>query len=113
VKRLDVVAEGTFAMVVLAVDVAGDGAADGDEASAGCDRHEEAARHDHAQQVIHADAGGHGDGGPLRVEHRLVSSTQLAQHQPAGVLRGVAVAAAEAAHQCAAEPASLSALATS
>ena len=59
-------------------------------------------RHDDAQQLVDADTGRHGDRAARRVEHRLVRSTQQTQHQPAGVLRGVAVAATQTTHQRAA-----------
>ena len=54
----DMTAERAVDVMVLAVDVAGDRAADGDEPGAGRDRHEEPGRHDHPQQFVDADACG-------------------------------------------------------
>ena len=75
-------------MVPLPVDVARNGAADGDEAGAGSDRHEESAWHDLAQQGVEADPRIHvGDGG-LGVEaDRLLPRLQL-DDDAAAVLAG-------------------------
>jgi hypothetical protein len=98
-ERHDVQPERTLAVVVLPVDVAGDGPADGDEPRARRDRHEPPARHDDAQQVVDADPGGHGDRAGGRVEHGLMCGAEQAQHQPTRVLRRIAVAAAQPAHE--------------
>ena len=52
----DVPGEAAVAMVVLPVDVRGDGASDGDVAGAGCHRHEPAGRNEVPHQVVQADA---------------------------------------------------------
>ena len=58
----DVVAEAAVAVVVLAVDVAGDRSADGDVARAGRDRHEPSEGHDQSHQRVEVEAGVDGDG---------------------------------------------------
>ena len=68
-QPVHVAAERAVDVVVLAVDVAGDRPADGDEPGAGGDGHEEAAGHDHPQQVVDADPGADGDGAGGLVEH--------------------------------------------
>jgi hypothetical protein len=87
------VAERSVAMVVLAMDVAGHGAADGDEAGPRGHGHEEAAGDDVAHQLVEADAGADTDDARLAVE---VDPTGCqADDGAAGVLGGVTVGAAE------------------
>ena len=56
------VAEGSLDVMVLAVDVAGDRTADGDEACAGGDRDEPTLRHEHPQELVDAHPGRHRHG---------------------------------------------------
>ena len=57
----DMAPEGAVGVVVLAVDVAGDRAADGDEPGPRRDRDEPAARHEMPQQLVEADTATDGD----------------------------------------------------
>ena len=93
---LHVIAERSLDVMILAVDVAGDCAADGDEARAGGDRHEEAAGHEHAQQIVDAHAGANGDLSTRFVEHRVGRIAGEAKHDATAVLRGIAVRPPEA-----------------
>jgi hypothetical protein len=95
--RLDVVAEAAVVVVVLAVDVAGDGAAHGDVARARGDRHEEAERHEGPHQRVEADPGGDGDLGAGHVDQPDGVEPRAVDDGAARRLGGVPVAAAEAA----------------
>ena len=97
---LDVVAERTVAE--LAVDVGGDGPADGHEPGARHDHREPSEGYQRAQQQVEAHTGL--DRAPtfLHVEREDAIHVGEAQHFTAGVLRGVAVAAAEATREHAA-----------
>ncbi len=68
-RRVDVRPERPVDVVVLAVDVAGDRPADGDEAGPRRDGHEEARGHEDAQQLVEADAAPAPYRGRCRVEH--------------------------------------------
>ncbi len=96
-ERLDVVGDAAFDVVVLPVDVGGERTAHGDEPRPGGDGDEEAEREDEAQERVEADAGGdaHGATGGVDVDH--VGERPAVEHRAAGVLRRVAVAAAEPA----------------
>src|SRR5690606_25163971 len=61
-------AEATLMVVVLAVDVAGDGAANADEACAGRDGWKPALRYEYPQQGVERGAGGAGKNATRRVE---------------------------------------------
>ena len=93
----DVVAERPVAMVVLAVDVAGDRPADRDEPRSGRDRHEPSPRHDDRQQVVDADAGRHGDRSRGVVDLDGIVRRAEGDHMATGVLGRIAVRTAEAA----------------
>ena len=67
-ERLDARAESAVAVVVLAVDVGGDHAADRDEARAGHGMRQPAARHESAQDVAKQHAGFAGEQARLFVE---------------------------------------------
>ena len=56
-QRPDVGAEAPGGVMILAVDVGGDGPANGDVAGAGCHRHEPTLRHDLAQQAVEGGTG--------------------------------------------------------
>ena len=83
--------------MVLAVDIAGDRSADGDEPGAGGDRYEEAPGDDHSQQLVDADSGAHLHPTGRRVEHDLAGTRGESHNQTTTILRGVSVAATEAA----------------
>ena len=91
------VAEAAFGVVVLAVHVGGDGAADGHLAGAGQHRHPQPERQQRAHQQIKTDAGLHRHGRwfSRRVEGQDAVHLGQVQRGAAGVLSGVAVAAAE------------------
>ncbi len=80
-------------VVVLAVDVAGDGPADGDEAGPRGHRHEEAPRDEDLEQLVEADARRDGGRPRDRVQHGVVGVVLEAQHGAPTVLRRVAVGA--------------------
>ena len=90
-----VVAERPLDVVVLAVDVAGDGPADGHEAGARRDRDEEAPGHGHAQQVVQAHPGGDGHRPGRLVDGGVEDLVLEPQHDPAAVLGRIAVRAPE------------------
>jgi hypothetical protein len=95
-QRPDVGGEGAVAVVVLAVDVRGDGAADGDVAGAGGDGHEPALGHGEAEEVVEAQAGLGGDDPGAAVEGQHLAHARGVGHRAAGVLGGVPVGAAQA-----------------
>ena len=95
--RPDVVAEAARAVVVLAVDVGGDGAADGDLPGAGQHRHPQPERQRGPHQLIEVDAGVEvGDVG-VGVDRVDPVQRRHVDDQPAAVLRVVAVGAAQPA----------------
>ena len=97
VMRCDGVGE--RAVPELAVDVGGDRAADGDVPRAGHDHREPSERQEHAHQHLDADAG-LDRAGPLGdVELEDAVELRAAHDVAAAVLRGVAVAAPEAARR--------------
>ncbi len=71
-EGLDMVAEGSLDVMVLAVHVAGDRPTDGHEAGPGGDRHEPSPRHEHLQQFVDAHSGRNGDRATLGVDDCLV-----------------------------------------
>ena len=81
-------------MVVLAVDVCRDRSAHGDESRAGGDGHEVALRNEPSQECVEA---GTGLGAHRRLRAREPGERRHVQDDPAGILRTVAVGAAEAA----------------
>ena len=91
----DVRADGALAVVVLAVDVARDGAPDRDEARPGRHRDEEAPRHDHLQQRVDRAArlDAHDAGRVVELEDPVEPGA--VEQRAAGALGGVAVAAPE------------------
>ncbi len=90
-------AERAVDVMALAVDVAGDRAADGDEARAGRHGHEPTLRDDHPQQLVEADAGVDRDRARVGVEPDRIVARLEADHRAAAVLRRVAVRTPEAA----------------
>ena len=93
--RQHLVAERAVAVVALAVDVAGDRAAHGDEPGPRRDR-EPAARDQPLHEVLEARAGAGGDDAALEVGGDDPGQRGGVEHEAAGVLRRVAVRAAEA-----------------
>ena len=93
---LDRVAPRPRLVVVLAVDVRGDGAPDGDLTGAGGDGDEPAEGDEPAHQGIDAGAGLCGDDALLHVQAAQAGHPGGVHHQAAGVLRRVAVGAPEA-----------------
>ncbi|CAB4942465.1 unannotated protein [freshwater metagenome] len=95
------IAPRTFEMVVLAVNVGGNGPANGDIASARSDGNEQALRHQSVQESIDACAGigsnEHGVGGRIRCMNRERSNVGGFDDGAASVLRRVSVAAAKTA----------------
>ena len=87
--RIDVSSERAIGMMVLAVDVAGDGAADGDEPCARRHRHEEPSGHDVAQQFVEADSGADIDRARVGIEQDRPRGEPY--DRPAAVLGGIAV----------------------
>src|SRR5581483_6878354 len=84
-------------VVVLAVDVGGDGSAAGVLARAVRHRYEPTQRHDRAHQVVEADAGVEGDDAGVEVQGADPCQLGHVEYEPASVLGGVAVAAPQAA----------------
>ena len=103
-ERLDVVGEAAVEVVALAVHVGGDRAADGDLSSARRDVHEPAERDHRAHDRLEAHAGVDPHDAPLEVDVVEAGERGRVEHGAAGVLRSVAVAAAEAARDQAATP---------
>ena len=105
-QRNDVIAPRTFEVVVLAVDVCSDCAANGDIASARCYRDEQTLWHECVQEPIDtcAGIGGHEHrvGGRIRFMNCERSDIGGFDDRSAGVLGRVAVAAAKAARNQAA-----------
>ena len=100
-QRNDVIAPRTFEVVVLAVDVCSDRAANGDVASARCYRHEQTLWNECVQEPIDTYAGIGGDensvGGRIRFMNCECSDIGGFDDGSAGVLGRVAVAATKAA----------------
>ncbi len=98
VHRADVVAEAAGAVVVLAVDVAGDRAADGDLPGAGQHRHPQPERQRGAHQLVEVHAGVDVDerGRPRSIEWIWFSGGHV-DDEAAAVLGVVAVGAAQSA----------------
>ncbi len=94
--RLDVRSERPRRAVVLAVDVARDGPADGHMLCAWHDRDHPAGGSDHAQELADCDAGLRGDRPAVVVELDSLQRGGL-DHETTGDLRGVTVAASHAA----------------
>ena len=91
-ERLEVGAEGTVALVILAVHVGGDHAADGDEPGAGHDRGEPATGSEHLEDVGEQDAGLAGEQPGIGVEREHPVEGQQRQGE-VRVEGGVAVGA--------------------
>ena len=91
------ITERTVGVVVLAVDVAGDRAADRDEPGAGSDRYEAAAWNEDREQIVDAHTAATRDRARVVVDDDPVVGWRQAQHVPAGVLGRIAVRAAEPA----------------
>ncbi len=85
------------AMVVLSVDVRGDGTADRDIAGPRRHRHEPARRNEAPHQVVQADAPTDLDRPHDLVQRADVAESRCVDGEPTGALRGVAVAPPEAA----------------
>ena len=99
---LDVLGERAVAVVVLAVDVGREGAAERDEAGPGRDGHEPAVGHQQAHQAVQAEPG-LGDHAPALAVERAHGVHALGhEHAPAGVLGGVPVGPPQAARRDAA-----------
>ena len=96
-EGLDVVGEAAVDVVVLAVHVGRDRAADGDLARARGDRHEPAEGDHRAHERVEADAGVDPDDAVLEVDVVEPGERGRVEHGAAGVLGRVAVAAAESA----------------
>ena len=100
-KQLDMVAPRTIEMVVLAVDVSSDYAADGDVTRAWSDRDEQPLRYERMEKTIDACArvGGDEDGVGVGVRFVNGESGDVGGFDdgPTSILRGIPVAAAEAA----------------
>jgi hypothetical protein len=94
-----VAADGSGALLILAVHVVGDGAAEGDEFRPGGDRKEPAARHAHAQQRIERQAGfrAHHAGLPIGGEEMI--RARRVEQIAAAVECHVAIRPAQAAAQ--------------
>ena len=97
VHRPDVVAEAALGVVVLAVDVGADRAADRDLAGARQHRHPPAERQGGAHQGVQADPAVDDRDARVGVDRGRAGEPGHVQHGAAGVLRRVAVGAAEAA----------------
>ena len=97
VHRADVVAEAARAVVVLAVDVAGDRAADGDLAGAGQHRHPQPERQRGPHQLVEVHAGVDVDEPGVGVHRVDLVQRGHVDDQAAAVLRVVAVGAAQPA----------------
>ena len=97
-----VVAEGAVAVMVLPVHVCGDRAADRDVPGTRRDRHEEAHRDEQLHELLDAHPGVDRRLARLLVDLPDGGQQRHREHAAAGVLRGVAVAAAEPARQRAA-----------
>ena len=93
----DVVAEGAGGVVVLAVDVRADGAADGDLAGAREDRNPQAERQGRLHELIQGHAAIHHDEGGVRVDGVDLVERLHVDDQAAAVLSRVTVGAAHAA----------------
>ncbi len=78
-----VVADRAVDVVVLAVDVGCDRAADRDVARARRDRHEEASGHDQAEQLVETRPGTDRDGARLPVEYGIGCTPEEPEHEPA------------------------------
>ncbi len=94
VQRPDVLAEAADAMVVLAVDVGCDGAADGHEARPRSHHHEEPPRKEVPHQLVQVGPGGDAHGAGLRVQPHHGRKRQ--QDLTSGVLGSVAVGTPQA-----------------
>ena len=97
VEPLHMVAEAAVAVVVLAVDVGGDGAADGGEGGARAGRRHEAARHERLQQVAEGNARLATSSPVGRLEGQQPVEPLGQQRVAAAVERRVAIGAAGAA----------------
>ena len=97
IHRPHVVAEAARAVVVLAVDVARDRAADGDLAGAGQHRHPQPERQRRLHQRVEADAGVEVDQAGVAVDGVDPVQRGHVDDQAAAVLRVVAVGAAQSA----------------
>ena len=95
-ERLDVVGEAAVDVVVLAVHVGGERAADGHEPRARRDGHEEAERERGADERVDAHARVDPRNAGVGVDVELVVEGAAVEHGAARVLRRVAVAAPEA-----------------
>ena len=86
-------------MVVLAVDIARDRAANGHVSRAGSHRYEKAPRHDDTQQRVEGAAGLHPDTAREMVQVHDPAEPGAVEDRPAGALGGVPVRAPEAPRQ--------------
>lgn len=86
-------------MMVLAMDVGRNGAADSDIAGTRCDRHEESLGNQRMKESIDADSGLGGDEDMVRVGGCRMHGERIdingLDHSTTAVLRGVAIAATE------------------
>ena len=97
IHRHHVVAEAARAVVVLAVDVAGDRAADGDLPGAGEHRNPQSERQRRLHQLVEADARVHFGQAGVGVDRVDLVQRRHVDHQPAAVLGVVAVGTAQPA----------------
>ncbi len=97
--RLHVAAERSRRAVVLAVDVAGDGAADAHVLGSRHDRHDPAVRHHLVEQLTERDARLRGHDAMLGVKLGVLELAEL-DHEPPRELSGIPVTAAHAPRNC-------------
>lgn len=103
--RQHVAGEGAGAVVVLAVDVRADRAADRDVAGAGGHRHEPAERQQDLHQPVQGDPGAAQHGAAVGVDRVHAVQAGHVEHGTARVLRGVAVRPSQPPRDAAARPA--------
>ena len=87
-------AEGAGSVMVLAMDIVGERAADGDEAGAGRDRRKPAGRHGELQQAVEQQAGPAGQQAGFAIEEQDFVHSARVDQRAALVQAGIAVGAA-------------------